>query len=39
MKKDNNAEWKDTKYLGEALKSEMIELYKVEEGLEELDEI
>lgn len=38
-KDDTNAEWKDTMYLGEALKREMLELYKVEQGLDDLDDI
>lgn len=38
-KNDAKVEWKDTKHLGEALKTEMIDLYKIEKGLEDLDEI
>ena len=34
-----NGEWNDTKYLGEALKVELIELYSLEDGLEELDDL
>lgn len=34
-----NGDWKDTKYLGEALKVELIELYSLEDGLEELDDL
>jgi len=31
--------WKETKYLGEALKKELVEMYKVEDGLDDLDEL
>ena len=30
-------EWKDTKYLGEALKKEMVDIFHLEDGLEDLD--
>ena len=36
---EGGGEWKDTRYLGEALKEEMMELYQVEDGLEDLDDL
>lgn len=34
-----NGDWNDTKCLGEALKVELIELYSLEDGLEDLDDL
>jgi hypothetical protein len=31
--------WKDTMHLGEALKKELVELYELEDGLEDLDDL
>ncbi len=35
----NDGSWDDTKYLGESLKKEMVDIFLLEDGLEELDDL
>jgi len=35
----DKGDWQDTTHLGEALKKEMVELFEVEDGLEDLDDL
>lgn len=37
--KGNEKEWTNSKFLGEALKSELVNIYKIEKGLEDLEDI
>ncbi len=36
---EHEQEWTDTKYLGESLKKEMVDMFKVDDGLEDLDDL